>query len=122
MPKLPANYVKAPSFDNPLRSTAAKDAIAEHKHKLVLRLDDATWEQLLAASEREGSAPEALVLRELERWLTEPRPVAMMPRAVDPPRPTLRAQLIERLQERLVRRSWVQRLLTVREMLREGRA
>jgi hypothetical protein len=120
MPKLPANYVKAPSFDNPLRSTAAQDNSAEHK--LVLHMDDAVWQRLLAASEHDGSTPEALVLRELERWLAEPQPVAMMPRAVEAPRPGLRAQLIERLQERLARRSWVQRLLTVREMLREGRA
>jgi hypothetical protein len=121
MSKLPANFVKAPSFDNPLRSTGAADAIAVHR--LALRLDEATWEILLAASEREGLTPEALAQRELERWLTEqPRPVAMAPRAPDAPRPSLRAQLIERLQERFVRRSWVHRLWTVREMLREGRA
>jgi hypothetical protein len=46
----------------------------------------------------------------------------MAPRAPDAPRPSLRAQLFERLQERFVRRSWVHRLLTVREILREGRA
>ena len=29
MPKLPANYVKAPSFDNPLRATTGKHALME---------------------------------------------------------------------------------------------
>jgi hypothetical protein len=120
MPKLPANFVKAPSFDNPLRSTAAKDAITVHK--LALRLDEATWNVLLAASEREGITPEALVHRALDRWLTEPEPVAMAPRAVDAPRPSLRAQLFERLQERLARRGWVQSLLTIREFMREARS
>lgn len=119
MPKLPVNFVKAPSFDNPLRSTAAKDAIAQHR--LVLRVDETTWVMVLAASEREGITPEALVQRALERWLTEPEPVSMAPRSVDALRPTLRAQLFERLQERFVRRSWVQRLLTMREILREVR-
>jgi hypothetical protein len=119
MPKLPANFVKAPSFDNPLRSTAGRDAIA--KHKLVLRLDEAAWDLLLAASEREGVTPEALAQRALDRWLTESEPVSMAPRNADVPRPSLRAQLFERLQERFVRRSWVQRLLTVREILREVR-
>jgi hypothetical protein len=110
MPKLPSNFVKAPSFDNPLRST---DAIAERK--LVIRLDEARWNALWTASEREGTTPEALIQRALDRWLAEPAPVAMAPRGGDATRPSLRAQLIERLQEQLVRRSWVQWLLTWRE-------
>jgi hypothetical protein len=120
MSKLPANFVKAPSFDNPLRSTASTDAIAEHK--LVLRLNQATWQLLAAASERAGISPEALVQRELAGWLSEPHPVAIAPRIADVPPPSLRAQLIERLQARFLRRSWVQRFLTVREIVREGRA
>jgi len=59
MPKLPVDFVKAPGFDNPLRSTAANDAISERK--LTLRLDEVTWEALLAACERESRTPEAVV-------------------------------------------------------------
>jgi hypothetical protein len=121
MPKLPANYVKAPSFDNPLRSTALQPS----EHRLVLRVDEASWQQLMAASEREGTPPETLAQRALVRWLSEPEPVAMAARTstapAPTPRPSLRAQLIDRLQERLVRRTWVKRLLTMREVWREGR-
>lgn len=120
MPKLPANYVKAPSFDNPLRSTALEDTRADLR--LVLRLDAETRDELLAECEREGISPEALVMKALDRWL---HPIAMTPRSSGAPAPTprssLRAQLIEHLHERLMRRTWVQRLLAVREFLREGR-
>jgi hypothetical protein len=115
MPKLPVNFVKAPSFDNPLRSTAGQE------RTLALRLDDATWEALMAACEREGSAPEALILRALERFLNEPR-VAMAPRDVEVPRPSLRAQLFDQLHEQFVQRSWVKCLLTLRAIVREVRA
>jgi hypothetical protein len=119
MPKLPSNYVQAPSFDNPLRSTGGKDALVERK--VVLRLDEATWDALWAASEREGSTPEDVIQRALDRRLSEPEPVAMAPRA-EVPRPSLRALLIERLQEEFARLSWVQRVMTLRAILREGRA
>jgi hypothetical protein len=121
MPKLPANYVKAPSFDNPLRSTSVE--VANAAYKLVLRMDADTRDQLLAECKREGITPEALVLRALERWLN---PIAIAPRTTDAPTPSprqsLRAQLFERLNERLMQRTWVQRLLTMREILREIRA
>jgi hypothetical protein len=120
MAKLPSNFVKAPSFDNPLRSTAGEAALVERK--LVLRLDEATWDALRAASEREGTTPEAVVQRALDRWLTEPEPVAMAPRPADAPRPSLRALLIERLQEQFVRLTWVQRAMTLRAIVREARA
>src|SRR2546430_12332644 len=121
MPKLPSDFVKPPSFDNPLRSTAGTVALAERK--LVLRLAEATWDAVWAASEREGSTPEAVIKRALERWLSEPEAVAMAPHAsVDPTqRPSLRAQVIERLQEELERIGWVQRLLALRAFLRTDR-
>ena len=122
MPKLPSDFVKPPSFDNPLRSTAGTVAIAERK--LVLRLDEPTWDALWAASDREGTTPEALIKRVLDRWLhePEPEPVAMAPHSVDSTqRPSLRAQLIERLQEQFGRLSWVQRLIALRDILRENR-
>jgi hypothetical protein len=120
MAKLPSNFVQAPSFDNPLRSTENKHALVERK--LVLRLDEATWDALRAASEREESTPEALVQRVLDRRLTESEPVAMASRNVDAPRPSLRAVLMERLQEQLARLSWVQRMMMLRTILRTGRA
>jgi hypothetical protein len=120
MPKLPDNFVTAPSFDNPLRSTAPKNALVERR--LMLRLDQATWDILLTVSERENTTPEALVQRALDRWLSDPQPAAPAARSVETARPGLRAQLIERLQQRFVKKSWVQRLLAMREMLQEGRA
>ena len=115
MPKLPANYVKAPSFDNPLRATAA-----EQERTLVLRLDQATWDALSAASERDAKSPEALVLRALERFLNEPVRAAMAP-VEELPRRSLRTQLLEQLQEQFVQRSWVKCLLTLRLILRDVR-
>lgn len=120
MPKLPSDFVKPPSFDNPLRSTAGTVALAERK--LVLRLDEATWDAVWAASERAGSTPEAVIKHALERFLAEPEPVAMAPQLPDgAQRPSLRAQVIERLQEQLERLGWVQRLMTLRAMLRTDR-
>jgi hypothetical protein len=118
--KLPSNYVQAPSFDNPFRPTESKDALVERK--LVLRLDEDTWDALCEASEREASTPEELVQRVLGHRLIAPEPVAMAARNVEAPRPTLRAVLIERLQEQLVRLSWVQRVITLRAVLRARRA
>ena len=112
MPKLPANYVKAPSFDNPLRSTASQ------ARTLLLQLDEATWDALIAASERDGSAPEALVLRAIERFLNEPVRAAMAPPV---PQPSLRAQLFDQLGEHFVKRSWLKCLLTLRAIVRDAR-
>ena len=65
----------------------------------------------------------ARIKRVLDRWLQEPEPVAMAPHSVDSTqRPSLRAQLIERLQEQFARLPWVQRLMTLRAILRENRA
>ena len=121
MPKLPDNYVKAPSFDNPLRSTAAKAALVERR--VTLRLDPTTWELLSAAAERENATPEALAQRALDRWLSDAHTRTPAPSSPEPARATtLRALVIEQLQERLVRRSsWMQRLLGVRDALRERR-
>jgi hypothetical protein len=120
MPKLPSDFVKAPSFDNPLRSTAGKEAFSERK--LMLRLDARTWDALWAESEREGITPEAVIQGVLDRWLNEPEPVAMAPVSPEPPRPSARTQLIERLQQQFARRSWLQCVLTMRAILRESRA
>lgn len=119
MPKLPVNFVKAPGFDNPLRSTAVADIIADRQ--LALRLDATTWEVLLAACERESSMPEALILRALDRYLAEPDRIAMAPVDAATPRPSLRAQF-EQLREQFVRRSWFQCILTMRSIVREARA
>jgi hypothetical protein len=115
MPKLPANYVQAPSFDNPLRATSSKSAIVERK--VVFHMDELTWNALQAACEREEESSEALIQRALERWLAEPTPVAMAPRA-EAPKQSLREHFLEKLQERFAQRSWMQRLLTLREALR----
>jgi hypothetical protein len=120
MAKLPSDFVKAPSFDNPLRSTGGKDTLAERK--LTLRFDTVTWDAVWAASEREGTTAEVVVQRALEHWLSEPERVAMAPRGRDAQRASPRTNLFERLQEQFVRRSWVQCLLTVRAILREARA
>jgi hypothetical protein len=120
MPKLPVNFVKAPEFDNPLRSTA--DRITFEERKLQLRLDEATWDALWAVCARDSSTPEAVVKRALERYLSEPEPVAMAPRDTATPQPSLRTQLLEQLREQFVRRSWVQCVLTMRAILRDARA
>jgi hypothetical protein len=120
MPKLPVDFVKAPGFDNPLRSTADNDTVAERK--LMLRFDDAAWEQLLAACERESRTADALIHRAIERYLNEPEPVAMAPREASVPRQSLRAQLFEQLREQFVKHSWVQCLLTMRALMRDARA
>ncbi|HTU58506.1 MAG TPA: hypothetical protein VMF89_08730 [Polyangiales bacterium] len=118
MPKLPANYVKAPSFDNPLRATSTLKAGIERTLQLVL--DEATWNALKAASAAEGIEAEALVLRALERHLAllDQNAIAAPP---EPP-PSKRAQLLDQLYDQFVRRSWVQCVMTMRAILRESRA
>jgi hypothetical protein len=119
MPKLPANYVKAPSFDNPLRATSGKHALMERK--VVFQMDELMWSAVQAACEREDTTPEALIQRALERWMAEPqaKPAVVTPQIeASVPRQSLREQLMEKLQERLGQSGWVQRLLTLREVLR----
>lgn len=118
MPKLPANYVKAPSFDNPLRATSALKA--EIERTLHLSLDEVTWSALRAASEAEGISLEALVLRAIERHLAllEQNAIAPAPE----PAPSKRAQLLDQLYDQFVRRSWLQCLMTMRAIFRESRA
>lgn len=118
MPKLPANYVKAPSFDNPLRATSTLDAGIERT--LQLALDKATWTALKAASEAEGIAAEALVLRALERHLAL-QDQAAIAAPLEPP-PSKRAQLLDQLYDQFVRRSWLQCVVTMRAIVRERRA
>lgn len=121
MPKLPSDFVKAPSFDNPLRATGGAGALTERK--LMIRLDAATWGALEALSEREDTTPEALMQRALERWLGEAAQAVKPPQtAADPLQPSLRALLIDRLSDEVVRWSWVQRLVSLRGVLRDGRA
>jgi len=119
MPKLPANYVKGPSFDNPLRSTGGQDVVPERR--VALRLDEAAWAALTAACEREGATPEAIVRRALDRWLAQPNETAVAPHEPVTAQPSRRAQLLDQLLEQFARRSWVQCLSTVREIVREGR-
>jgi len=119
MPKLPANYVKAPSFDNPLRSTTGlKERI---ERSLVLGLDEDTWQALQRACEAEGVTPVEVALRALKRHLTEPERSAIAPSQPEPPQPSKRAQLLDQLYEQFLRRSWVQCLVTVRAIFRERR-
>src|SRR3954453_502401 len=98
MPKLAANYVKPPSFDNPLRATAGRE------RTVLLQLDEATWDALSRACGRGDSTPEALIMRAIVRFLAQPARAAMAPLGVDAPRPSLRVQLLEQLQEQFVQR------------------
>jgi hypothetical protein len=120
MPKLPANYVKAPSFDNPLRSTATSTLKNAIERSLQLSLNEATWSALQAACEAEGISAEVLVLRALERHLAlvDQNAIAQAP---EPP-PSKRARLLDQLYDQFVRRSWVQCVMTMRAFLRESRA
>lgn len=117
MPKLPDNFVKAPRFDNPLRSTAGSEPV---ERSLVLQFDAVTWDALQAASARDGLTPDDVVRRALEQFLAQPARAAMAP--ADAPRPQVRAQLLEELRAQVVRRSWVQCFLTLRALVREVRA
>lgn len=118
MPKLPANYVKGPSFDNPLRSTSTLKAKVQRS--LELQLDDVTWDALHAASDAEGVSAQELILRALSRHLALQDQNAIA--AATEPQPSKRAQLIDQLYDQFVRRSWLQCVMTVRAIVRERRA
>ena len=120
MPKLPANYVKPPSFDNPLRATTGIKTIAERI--LSLSLDEATWKSLQAASEAADVSVEAFALEALQRHLslTDQKAIAAPPEPAALP-PSKRAQLLDQLYGQFVRRSWLQCVLTVRAIVRERR-
>jgi hypothetical protein len=110
VPKLPADFVKAPVFDNPLRPTTGKLVIADGSKEVIVRFDAAEWTALSAASAKEGLAPEALVKRIVADWLAHGPRVAA-PQA-EPARPRILAQLVGRVQEHLHSRfGWVRRIL-----------
>ena len=122
MPKLPADFVKAPVFDNPLRPTTGKLVIADGSKEIVVRFDAAEWTALSAASTREGIAPEALVKQIIADWLAHGPRVAANANAAsgagaaghDGARPRILAQLVGRVQEHLTSRfGWVRRILAV---------
>lgn len=125
MPKLPANYVKAPAFDNPLRATAGQAGAAQAaaaERKLVLQLGEVTWDALAAASKREGVTPEVLVQRALDQWLSGSERTAAPANSPATPPPSLRAQLFDQLFEHFARRSWIDCLFTLHSLVRPGRA
>ena len=117
MPKLPADFVKAPVFDNPLRPTTGKLIIADGSKEVVVRFDAAEWAALSAASLKEGIAAEALVKQIIADWLAHgPRVAANATSAASDPahghRPKILAQLVGRVQEHLSSRfGWVRRIL-----------
>jgi hypothetical protein len=116
MPKLPSDYVKAPAFDNPLRATTGTVAVADRK--LVLRLDEATWDAVWSACERDSLTPEAVIKRALERWLAGDQTPVAMTNADGSRRHGLRAQLLEQVQEHLIRIGWIKRLMALRALIR----
>ena len=117
MPKLPADFVKAPVFDNPLRPTTGKLVIADGSKEVVVRFDAAEWAALSAASLKEGIAAEALVKQIISDWLAHgPRVAANATSAArdaaHAQRPKILAQLVGRVQEHLSSRfGWVRRIL-----------
>jgi hypothetical protein len=119
VPKLPADFVKAPVFDNPLRPTTGKLVIADGSKEVVVRFDAAEWAALSAASLKEGIAAEALVKQVIAEWLAHgPRVAAANGAsagagdAAHAPRPKILAQLVGRVQEHLTSRfGWVRRIL-----------
>ena len=119
MPKLPADFVKAPVFDNPLRPTTGKLVIADGSKEIVVRFDAAEWTALSAASTKEGIAPEALVKQIIADWLAHGPRVAANAGASggaghEASRPKILAQLVGRVQEHLTSRfGWVRRILAV---------
>lgn len=125
MPKLPANYVKPPSFDNPLRATTKVKPLASAvtQRDLTLSLDEGMWRSLEAASAAAGVTAEAFVLEALERHLSlaDQKAIAPTPEPSVPP-PSKRAQLLDQLYGQFVRRSWLQCVMTVRAIVRESRA
>jgi hypothetical protein len=112
VPKLPADFVKAPVFDNPLRPTTGKLVIADGSKEVVVRFDAAEWTALSAAALKEAVAPEALVKRIVEEWLAHGPRASATPAA--PARPTVLAQLVGRVQEQITHRfGWVRKLLAL---------
>jgi len=117
VPKLPADFVKAPLFDNPLRPTTGKLVIADGSKEVVVRFDAAEWTALSAASAKQGVAPEALVKRIVEEWLAHGPLRAQVPAAGAATggerwQPRILAQLVGRVQEQLTSRfSWMRRIL-----------
>lgn len=117
MPKLPADFVKAPVFDNPLRPTTGKLVIADGSKEVVVRFDAAEWAALSAASLKEGIAAEALVKQIIADWLAHgPRVAANATSGASDAghgqRPKILAQLVGRVQEHLSSRfGWVRRIL-----------
>jgi hypothetical protein len=117
VPKLPADFVKAPVFDNPLRPTTGKLVIADGSKEVVVRFDAAEWAALSAASLKEGIAAEALVKQIIADWLAHgPRVAANATSGAGDAghgqRPKILAQLVGRVQEHLSSRfGWVRRIL-----------
>jgi hypothetical protein len=123
--KLPDDFVKAPTFDNPLRATTGKLVVSDGKHELVLRIDEAQWKQLAAQSGEAGVSPEAFVMRLIGDWL-EGRLVVPAPPAPEPvpaPEPAQRHgwlvnQLVGLVQGQLHRVGWLRRFLPVSALAR----
>jgi len=117
VPKLPADFVKAPVFDNPLRPTTGKLVIADGTKEVVVRFDAHEWAALSAAGAKEGVAPEALVKRIVEDWLAHGpshKAAGASSDAAHSVRPRILAQLVGRVQERLSARfEWVRKILAV---------
>ena len=120
MPKLPADFVKAPVFDNPLRPTTGKLVVADGSKEVVVRFEAAEWTALEAAGATQGLTAEALVKRIVEDWLASgparPATAASAPPVVDASAPwrssKLVNQLVSRVQEHLSARfGWVRKIL-----------
>jgi hypothetical protein len=121
VPKLPADFVKAPGFDNPLRATTGKLVVAKDGHELVIHFEDDEWKAIEEACAQEGVTPEALVKRAVDRWVSggfEPLPAAAPAQASLPPpagdvwRPGgLLGVLVDRVEARLARFAWLKRFL-----------
>jgi hypothetical protein len=117
VPKLPADFVKAPGFDNPLRATAGKLVVAKDGRDIVIHFEDSEWAAIEAACADEGVTPEALVKRAVAGWVSRElhaAPVAATPEL--PPaggetwRPTgVLGMLVERVEARLERFEWFKR-------------
>jgi hypothetical protein len=118
MAKLPSDYLKKSTFDNPLRPTGGKDSLVERK--LTLQFDKLTWDAVWAVSEREGASPEELVQKAIEQWLSEPKPAVVTSREGEARTVSPRAKLFEKLQEQFARRSWFGCMWTLGAIVREG--
>jgi hypothetical protein len=122
VPKLPADFVKPPGFDNPLRATAGKLVVAKDGHDLVIHFEDDEWKAIEEACAQEGVTPEALVRRAVDRWVRggfelPPAPQAPVPEL--PPAPGdswrpggLLGSLVDRVEARLMARfGWLRRFV-----------